>query len=63
MRVTKAVETKEGGVTFSGELVKDELDLVISVGLNYLIKRGLLPLKVLHPEDTSIVVPGTETKQ
>ena len=63
MRITKAVETEEGGVTFSGELVKDELDLVISVGLNYLIKSGALPLKVLRQEDRSTVVPGTETEQ
>lgn len=47
MNITKTIETDEGSVTFTGELTDVELDLVLSVGLNYLLAQGALPLKKL----------------
>ena len=40
MLITKAVETPEGNVVFSGELQKDELDFVIEIGLNIILANG-----------------------
>jgi hypothetical protein len=42
--VSKTLETPEGHVTFNGELEPNELDLVIKLGLNYLLQMGALPL-------------------
>ena len=63
MRVNKTLETDNGGVTFNGELNKEELALVIAVGLNHLLMVGALPMKVLKTDDHATVVPGTETNQ
>ena len=63
MKVNKSFETETGGVTFDGELNKEELDLIISIGLNHLLMVGALPMKVLKQEDHASVGPGTETNQ
>jgi hypothetical protein len=44
MLVSKTLETPEGHVKFEGELEPNELDLVIKLGLNYLLQMGALPL-------------------
>jgi hypothetical protein len=44
MLVCKTLETPEGHVKFEGELEPNELDLVIKLGLNYLLQMGALPL-------------------
>ncbi len=43
MHVNKSLETKEGTVVFEGELEPKELDLVLKIGLNYLMQMGALP--------------------
>lgn len=43
MLINKTLETKEGTVRFEGELEEKELDLVIQIGLNYLLQQGALP--------------------
>lgn len=43
MHVTKSLETAEGTVKFEGELEQKELDLVLKIGLNYLLQMGALP--------------------
>jgi hypothetical protein len=44
MLVNKTIETPEGTVKFEGELEPKELDLVIQIGLNYLLQAGALPI-------------------
>ena len=43
MNVNKTIETANGNVVFEGELEQGELDLVIRIGLNYLMQMGALP--------------------
>jgi hypothetical protein len=43
MLVSKSLETAEGTVKFEGELEQKELDLVLKIGLNYLLQMGALP--------------------
>lgn len=63
MRVSKTIETPNGGVTFDGELNPQELDLIISVGLNHLLIVGALPMQVMKEGDISSRVSGSEVKQ
>lgn len=63
MKISKTIETEEGGVKFEGELAAAELDLIIGVGLNYLMKAGALPMQVVEEVDFSKIAPGTETQQ
>jgi hypothetical protein len=44
MHINKTIETPEGGVSFDGYLEQEELDLIIKIGLNYLLQQGALPL-------------------
>lgn len=50
MLVSKCLETKEGTVKFEGELEPKELDLVLKIGLNFLLQAGALPLVEGIPE-------------
>lgn len=43
MKVSKVVETENGAVQFEGELSEKETDLVLQLGLNYLIRAGAFP--------------------
>ena len=63
LKISKSIETTDGGVTFDGELNADELDLVISLGLNHLLLSGALPMKVMKDSDAATMSPGTETQQ
>jgi hypothetical protein len=44
MLVNKSFETSQGTVKFEGELEPKELDLVIKIGLNFLLQMGALPI-------------------
>jgi hypothetical protein len=59
MLVNKVIETDKGTVKFEGELEEAELDLVIRIGLNYLLAQGALPFTT----DTSLAPSGTEYAQ
>lgn len=48
MQIKKTLETPEGRVTFEGELSADELEVIIGIGLNYLLSQGALPFKVMN---------------
>lgn len=50
MLVNQSFETPEGTVQFSGVLEKEELDLVLQIGLNLLLQNGALPF-VIAPEE------------
>lgn len=57
MLISKTLETAEGHVQFEGELEPQELDLVLKIGLNYLLQMGALPFvnKInsdVHTEET-----------
>lgn len=43
MKVNKIIELPEGAVKFEGELSEKETDLVMQLGLNYLIRAGAFP--------------------
>jgi DNA-directed RNA polymerase beta subunit len=50
MRVRQVIETEEGEVTFEGTLTGKELEAVVAVGLNYLLKVGaMLVDSIEHP--------------
>jgi len=59
MLVNKTIETDKGTVKFEGELEEAELDLVLRIGLNYLLANGALPFTT----NTGIAVPNTEYTQ
>ena len=50
MLINKSFETPEGSVRFEGELEQQELDLVLQVGLNYLLKVGAIPYTILNED-------------
>ena len=56
MLVNKSFETPQGTVKFEGELEEKELDLILKVGLNFLLQMGALPLvtgdSTLEAEDS-----------
>ena len=63
MKISKTIETPDGGIQFEGELNSDELDVILSVGLNYLYQQGAIPFKVL-PEKAAInFVEGSQEQQ
>ncbi len=43
MKVENTIRLPEGVVKFSGELEQAEADLVLEIGLNYLIRAGAFP--------------------
>jgi len=57
MKIDKIIETEEGTVRFQGEIEGLELDLVLKVGLNYLLKVGVLnTAKPIETPDGEAVV-------
>ena len=43
MKVDKVVILEDQAIQFNGELSAEETDLVVGVGLNYLIRAGMFP--------------------
>lgn len=43
MKIEQAIRLPEGTVKFSGELSEKEANLVVELGLNYLIRAGAFP--------------------
>lgn len=54
MLVNKTIEQENGSVTFEGELSQEELDLVLTMGLNYLLAHGAIPFT---SKDAFIISP------
>ncbi len=63
MKVKKSLETPDGVVEFQGELNQDELDLILTVGLNYLLQQGAIPLRVMPETDRAKLTTGSEELQ
>ena len=55
MLINKSIQTAEGTVKFEGELEEKELDLVIQIGLNYLLQTGALPFVTEAEEDEDAI--------
>lgn len=51
MLINKSVELENGSVQFNGELSSQELDLVLTMGLNYLLAKGAVPFTSKQKED------------
>lgn len=54
MRISKTVEREDGSVVFQGTLEGPELDFVVEMGVNVLMKQGALPFahtKTIKPID------------
>lgn len=56
MQIDKSFEMPEGTVTFQGTLSPEELDLVLAVGLNTLMRNGAIPFSSRNTEN---IVEGT----
>ena len=54
MQVSHVTETPDGTLEFRGELKGAELDAVVSVGLNYLLKMGVLADLTPRKEEDSL---------
>lgn len=63
MKINKTVETPDGSVTFAGELNPDELEMVLSVGINFLLQQGALPLKIMDVPRQVNMHKGSEEVQ
>ena len=63
MHVNKTIERADGSITFEGDLSQDEVDLVITYGLNYLLQRGALPFQVVSQKDKANIVHNESEAQ
>lgn len=63
MEVNKTFEGPDGSITFQGKLSPEELDLIISVGLNFLLQQGALPIKAMEEDDMASFGNGSEELQ
>lgn len=60
MLIKKSIELENGNVEFSGELSQEELDLVLTLGLNHLLKQGAIPFSSKYK---NVIIPDSEFKQ
>ena len=63
MKIEKSLETPEGTVTFSGTLNPEEVDFILTVGLNYLMQQGAIPFRVAKASEGINVAPGSVEPQ
>lgn len=65
MKISKSVETEDGTIQFAGELSPDEVEFIIGIGLNYLVKTGAIPFKVTSSGSSQLAsfIEGNDTPQ
>ena len=65
MKVNTVVQTEQGIVKFQGELSKEEAELVVGIGLNYLLEAGAFPdiSAELEGDGLGFLVEGPDTDQ
>lgn len=63
MDVKQTLELPDGSVTFQGTLSQAEVDLVVAAGLNYLLQKGILPIKAMSEPEIINMVGGSEELQ
>jgi hypothetical protein len=44
LNVSKTIELPDGKIQFEGELEQQEADLVVKIGLSFLLQTGVLPI-------------------
>jgi hypothetical protein len=49
--IKKTIKLPDGSYTFEGEVSADELDVLVTAGINYLVQQGALPLIGVTEED------------
>lgn len=54
MRVNSVTKTDEGTFSFDGEITQQEHDIVVTMGLNFLLAQGLLETLVPNVEVTEV---------
>jgi hypothetical protein len=64
MYIKRLIETEHGAVEFSAELSGEELEVVITVGLNTLLRAGALPfLTEQRHENKAVILNSPDKKQ
>lgn len=64
MQIKVKTEDVDGNITFDGTLNQQEVELVLNVGINFLLANGAMPLFTgKTDEELGIVSPTTETVQ
>ena len=62
MHISKTIELPTGSVKFDGELTSEELDLVLTAGLNFLFMKGALPFQIIEQTQRANMHVGNETE-
>jgi hypothetical protein len=64
MKIQVKTEDADGNVTFEGTLNKQEVELVLNVGINFLMANGVMPLFTgKSDEELGIVSPQAPMTQ
>jgi len=64
MQIKVTTEDKDGNIKFDGTLNKKEVEFVLTVGVNFLMANGALPLFTgKEDEELGIIAPSTSTAQ
>jgi hypothetical protein len=63
MHIKKLIETEQGAVEFSAELSGEELEVVITVGLNTLLRAGALPFLTEQRQESKAVILNSPDKK
>lgn len=64
MKIYVETEDADGNIVFKGTLNKQEVELVLNVGINFLMANGAMPLFTgKDDEELAIVAPSTNTQQ
>jgi hypothetical protein len=64
MKINVQTEDAEGNITFDGTLNKQEVELVLNVGINFLMANGCMPLFTgKSDEELGIMSPAPKQTQ
>lgn len=63
MEIRKVIKTPDGEFTFEGNLSQAELDVIVTVGIGYLMEKGALPILGAEMEEISKIIPFNEEVQ
>jgi len=62
MKISKTIETPDGGMEFKGELNQEETDFMVEWFLNSMLSQGALPFTTIK-DGGSIPAPASSTEQ
>lgn len=64
MQIYVKTEDNDGNIAFEGTLNQKEVELVLNVGINFLLANGAMPLFTGKEDDElGIVAPATDAVQ